>query len=144
MTPEDLFRLFNLLALLGWVALALGVVLRRDWLREVVAWRLVPLLLALAYAALLVLAPREGSGGGFGSLEAVAALFQSRWVLLAGWVHYLCFDLMVGCWITAEVLRRGLARAWLVPALPLTFLLGPLGLLVFWAAVGWKRVRRPR
>ena len=144
MTQEDLFRFLNLFALLGWLALALGVALRRPALLVLVAGRLVPLLLALAYAALLALAARDGPGGGFGSLEEVAALFQNRWLLLAGWAHYLCFDLMVGGWIAAEVLRRGLPRRWLVPALPATFLFGPLGLLVFWAAVGWARARQPR
>jgi len=142
MTPEDGFRLANLLALAGWLALIAGIVLRRERLRVLVAWRVVPVLLALAYLALLVGAPREGAGGGFGTLAAVAALFESRWALLAGWIHYLCFDLMVGGWIAAEVLRRGLPRWLLVPALPLTFLLGPLGLLVFWAAVGVARARR--
>jgi hypothetical protein len=141
MTPEDGFRLANLLALAGWLALTAGVALRRERLRVLVAWRVVPVLLALAYLALLVLAPREGTGGGFGTLAAVAALFESRWALLAGWIHYLCFDLMVGCWIAAEVLRRGLPRWLLVPCLPLTFLLGPLGLLVFWAGVATLRRR---
>jgi hypothetical protein len=142
MTPEDGFRLANLLALAGWLALIAGVALRRERLRVLVAWRVVPILLALAYLALLVLAPREGTGGGFGTLAAVSALFESRWALLAGWIHYLCFDLMVGCWIAAEVLRRGLPRWLLAPCLPLTFLLGPLGLLVFLAAVAVQRARR--
>ncbi len=142
MTPEDGFRLANLLALAGWLALIAGIVLRRDALRVSVAWRIVPVMLAVAYLALLVGAPREGTGGGFGTLAAVAALFESRWALLAGWIHYLCFDLMVGCWIAAEVLRRGMPRWVLVPALPLTFLLGPLGLVVFWGGVAFCRLRR--
>jgi len=30
----------------------------------------------------------------------VAQLFENRWLLLAGWVHYLAFDLFIGAWET--------------------------------------------
>ena len=125
MPPETLFRLANLLALLGWGALVLGLLTGRDRLRIGVAGRAVPLLLAGLYAALIGLAWPGAEGGGFGSLAEVARLFTDPRLLLAGWVHYLAFDLLVGGWIADEVLRRGLPRALLVPALPLTFLFGP-------------------
>jgi hypothetical protein len=55
-------------------------------------------------------------------------LFMSRSGLLAGWGHYLAFDLFVGIWIY----RTGLAeqRSTRVP-LALTFVAGPLGLTWF-------------
>ena len=34
--------------------------------------------------------------GGFGSLADVMRLFDSPTVALAGWIHYLAFDLLVG------------------------------------------------
>ena len=58
-------------------------------------------------------------------------LFTSDWALLAGWMHYLAFDLFVGAWIAAETERRGLTRLVLIPVLPLTFLFGPAGFLLF-------------
>ena len=44
--------------------------------------------------------PRSGasSSGGFSSLSDVATLFGNPWLLLAGWTHYLAFDLFVGSW----------------------------------------------
>src|SRR5687767_8525855 len=39
-----------------------------------------------------------GSAGGFSSLAAIGTLFSSPWLLLAGWTHYLAFDLLVGSW----------------------------------------------
>ena len=59
-----------------------------------------PLLLALAYTALIAAhcLGSHGSEGGFSSLARVAALFRDPWALLAGWVHYLCFDLFTGAW----------------------------------------------
>lgn len=132
MSQETIFSAASSLAMLGWLALGAGVVWRQEralW----VAGRLIPGALALIYAALLAFS-LPGSDGGFGSLDAVRRLFADPWVLLAGWIHYLCFDLLTGHWIAAETRRLGLPGWLLVPALPLTFLFGPLGLLVFFAA----------
>jgi len=94
--------------------------------------------LAAVYAGLLAThyLGGHGSAGGLGSLAQVAALFQDPWALLAGWVHYLCFDLFVGAWEVRDAQRRGVPHAALVPALALTFLVGPVGLL------GYFGVRR--
>ncbi len=58
-------------------------------------------------------------------------LFQDPWALLAGWVHYLCFDLAVGAWETRDAYRRGVPHLWLIPCLLFTFPVGPLGLLLY-------------
>jgi len=92
-----------------------------------------PLGLAAAYTGLIAihyLGPHRGEGG-FGSLAQVAALFRDPWALLAGWVHYLCFDLAVGSWETRDAHRRGVPHLALVPCLLTTFLVGPLGLLLY-------------
>ena len=91
---------------------------------------LVPLLLAPLYGFLLVHLPSI-HGGGFGSLAEVARLFASPEVLLAGWIHYLISDLFTGAWESRDALRLGLPR-WIVAlCLVLTFLFGPLGLLLY-------------
>ena len=41
-------------------------------------------------------------GGGFGSLQQVSKLFENRYILLAGWIHYLAFDLFTGCWMVRD------------------------------------------
>jgi hypothetical protein len=105
-------------------------VLKRPWLRDTVAGRLWPLALAVLYVAALALG-WGSTGGNFSSLAGVRQLFSGDWTLLAGWVHYLAFDLFVGAWIAAEAERAGLSRLWLVAVLPLTFLFGPAGFLLF-------------
>jgi hypothetical protein len=50
---------------------------------------------------------------------------------LAGWVHYLAFDLFVGAWIARTTVQSQLSRLVLVPILPLTFLFGPAGFVAF-------------
>ena len=140
-TPDFLFSLANTLALPGWVLLVLAPRWRSTQALVLSgAW---PLGLAALYAAFIArhYLGAHGSEGGFGSLAQVAALFQDPWALLAGWVHYLSFDLFVGAWEVRDAQRRGVPHWALVLALALTFLFGPVGLLVYFgvrAALGQK------
>ena len=131
LTPDLLFSFVNPVALLGWALLVLAP--RWRGTRAVVLSGALPLLLAAAYAGLITAHYRgpHGGEGGFGSLAEVAALFRDPWALLAGWVHYLCFDLWTGAWETRDAQRRGVPHLLLVPCLALTFLFGPVGLLLY-------------
>jgi hypothetical protein len=130
MGADQWFQLFNVLALVGWVVLAASVVMRRPFWRDGIAGRGVPLILSFVYLVLILLFFWRAEGG-FDSLANVQQLFTSPWVALAGWVHYLAFDLFIGCWIAKEAETRGLPRWPLAVILPLTFLFGPIGLLGF-------------
>lgn len=137
MSVESLFSAANTLALAGWVVLALFP--RRRWAHWHVAGLSVPLALAVLYVVLMALhAPR--AEGGFSTLAGVRALFARDGLLLAGWVHYLAFDLFIGAWMCRRATAERLAWWQFYPALPLTFLAGPAGLLVF---LGLRAVRRP-
>lgn len=131
LTPDLIFSLANAAVLPAWLLLALAP--RWGLTRRLIRSGAWPLLLAAAYAALIgwhYLGPHAGAGG-FSSLAGVRALFADPWALTAGWVHYLCFDLAVGIWEVQDAERRGLPRILLLPALLLTFLVGPCGLLVY-------------
>jgi hypothetical protein len=128
MTPEALFSLANTLALAGWVALLAFP--RRAVVNRTLCGVALPLLFALAYVVVLAIALPEAEGG-FSSLAGVAALFANPWLLLAGWLHYLAFDLFVGAWMARRATAEALPRWLLFACLPPTFLAGPLGLLVF-------------
>jgi hypothetical protein len=127
MTLEGIFSACNLLAMAGWVLLLVWPRNRRVLL---VAGTAIPLTLAAIYLALFALHAR-GSEGGFSSLAAVAQLFGNRWLLLAGWVHYLAFDLFIGAWETRDAMARRVPRLLLAPCLVMTFMLGPIGLLCY-------------
>ena len=138
MTAQALFGPANYLAMIGWLVLIAGVVMNRAWLRDKLAGLYWPLALSVGYCAALYLGFGQ-SGGGFDSLPAVRQLFSNDWALLAGWVHYLAFDLFVGAWIARDAERAGVSRWFLIPVLPLTFLFGPGGFLlsqIFKAAFG--------
>jgi hypothetical protein len=59
-------------------------------------------------------------------------------LLLAGWVHYMAFDLFIGAWETRDARRAGVPHLMVVPCLILTFMLGPIGLLVYLALRAWR------
>jgi hypothetical protein len=128
MPPETLFSAANTLAMAGWLALLLAP--RHRLANWTIAGLAIPALLSALYAVLLAIhAP--GAEGGFSSLAGVAALFRTEGVLLAGWVHYLAFDLFLGAWICRRGAAEGL-NPWLLRlCLPPTFLAGPVGLLLF-------------
>jgi hypothetical protein len=128
--PDRVFSLASGLALMGWLALAVSPAQVR-WapLARRVAGRWLPALLALIYLAMLI-AHWRGEGG-FGSLAEVQVLFNVPGALVAGWVHYLAFDLFVGGWISARAAESRISHLVLLPVLLLTFLAGPVGWLAF-------------
>lgn len=127
MTPEQLFSMLNSVTLLAWLALIL--LPRVRWTSTVVpiAW---PALLSLVYAVVIAGALMQ-SEGGFSSIAAVRTLFANDWALLAGWTHYLAFDLLIGGWEVRDAQSRGISHLLVVPALILTFLVGPAGFLLY-------------
>ena len=69
--------------------------------------------------------------GGFDTLAKVQQLFTYPGAALAGWVHYLAFDLFIGGLIAKQADEIGLSRLIQAPILLLTFMFGPFGYLVF-------------
>jgi Domain of unknown function (DUF4281) len=130
LTAPQLFLIANPVALLGWIILIVGILLKRPFLRDQLAGRWVPIGLAVLYSILIVFFFGKAEGG-FDTLANVQMLFTSPWAALAGWVHYLAFDLFVGSWISKRVMDEGLPRWTLVVLLPLTFMFGPMGYLGF-------------
>jgi hypothetical protein len=131
---ESLFTLASAAATGGWVMLAASLFVPRA--RATLAFiggRAVPAAIALGYAVALGIGWADGRavGGGFGSLAEVEKLFSVPSLLLAGWVHYLAFDLLVGRWEIDDAAVQGLAAWWLLPCLALTFLAGPIGFLLY-------------
>jgi hypothetical protein len=138
MSPETVFSLANAAVLPAWLALAASppgaAWTRWTWL---LAGRVLPLALAVPYA--LLLAWHWPAGGGYGSLAAVRTLFEAPGALVAGWLHYLAFDLFVGTWIARRAGELGVHHILVVPMLALTFLFGPVGLLAFFALRAARR-----
>ena len=130
MTADLLFSLSSATAMLGWVILAIGVVWNKPNLRDLLAGQVFPVALSLLYT-MLIIAFFFRAKGGFDSLAHVQELFTYPWAAVAGWVHYLAFDLFIGAIIAREVMTRGISHWFLIILLPLTFLFGPIGYVGF-------------
>ena len=130
MSPEQLFSICSMTVLPGWLLLVF--LPRWKWTARLVCPVLIPLALALVYLW-IVLTTFWRTPGDFGSLAGVSQLFQSPWALLAGWIHYLAFDLFVGSWEVRDAQRAGVPHLLVVPCLFLTFMFGPVGLLLYLA-----------
>lgn len=139
MNWETVFQGANTLALAGWVVLILAP---RGWrpLQALAAYY-IPALLSAGYFVLVAVYFARAEGG-YSTLAQVGALFASEPVLLAGWIHYLAFDLFIGGWIARQADGLDVSRVLQAPVLAATFLFGPVGLLLFLALRTGHAMRR--
>lgn len=138
MKPETIFQICNSIAPVGWLLLIVAP--RWKWTSGIVLSGIFPLLLALVYLFLIAFHFGEGEGD-FSSLEGVTKLFENPFALVAGWVHYLAFDLLVGCWILANSQKHNIHHLLIIPCLLLTFLFGPIGFLIYFI-VRWAKTKQ--
>lgn len=125
MSAETLFLVANAAVLPAWLLLMAAP--RWEWTARLCG-RVWPGLLAVFYIALIVAGDGQGS---FLSLDGVRRFFETPLFLLAGWVHYLAFDLFVGTWEVEDAQRLGIAHGFVVPCLAVTLLFGPIGFLSY-------------
>ena len=121
------------LAMLGWLCLAstpLWPRKVRESLPRLIGAICIPAIIAAIYTG-IILTHWAGHPGSFKSLDGVMLLFRDRWLVTAGWVHYLAFDLFIGGWELADSRERGVPHLLMLPLLFLTFIFGPIGLLSY-------------
>lgn len=127
MPAAQIFEIASTAVLPGWLLL---IFLPRWRFTMPVAAIGLPLVLAATYA--IVLGSHWGeSEGGFGSLKEVGMLFANPYALLGGWIHYLAFDLFIGAWEVRDAQKHQVPHLAVVPCLLLTFIFGPVGLLLY-------------
>ena len=131
MAPDLLFQICNTLVLPAWLLLMLAP--KWKWTSRIVISGIV-LILSIVYAFGAGEAVSNGSldFASFGSLEGVMGLFTDPSAVLIGWVHYLAFDLIVGWWITQNAHQHQVHPLLVIPCLLFTFMLGPVGFLLYW------------
>jgi hypothetical protein len=128
MSPQQVFSVANAVTLLAWNMLI--VLPGQPWVTKIITTKVVPSLLAVLYTGIVV-SLFGRTPGGFSTLVDVGILFSNPWLLLAGWVHYLAFDLLVGSWELQDAREHGIPYWAVVPCLALTFLFGPAGWLLY-------------
>jgi len=124
MSLATLFTLCNGLAMVAWAGILIGPthpLARRGALGAVGVFCGIYAYLLAAYTGT----------GGFGSLMQVQAIFLTPAHALAGWLHYLAFDLLVGLYEARRCAERGIPWWVRVPVMVCTFFLGPIGFALF-------------
>ena len=128
MSTEQVFSVVGAMAALQWLLLIVFPKWKvTHWLIDHAA---VPLLLSLIYC-IYITGFFKVHGGGFGSLQQVLVLFSNDNLLLAGWVHYLAFDLLIGFTIIRSAQAKAVSHWLVIPCLVLTFMFGPCGYLLY-------------
>jgi Domain of unknown function (DUF4281) len=131
-TLSTYFKLATILAMTAWLPL---IFFPNTPFTEQYAMSVVGVLLAFLYGYLLIFGKKYDEGvkytGSFKDLEGVINLFKSPRSVLIGWLHYLAFDVVIGLYIVKNSQHYGINHWLIVPCLFLTFMFGPLGLLMY-------------
>ena len=126
---EALFWVFNALAIVGWTVLV-GF---PGWAagRRLIVGLILPAIFAMAYLVLFV-PMYVRAPGGFGSINQLLALLTfDPAILLAAWLHFLAFDLLIGRMILEESQSLQIPHRLMIAPLLLCFMFGPIGWLAF-------------
>lgn len=128
MTNDQIFKLVSSIAMLAWLLL----IIAPKW--EGTGKTLMGLVITLfciIYIYLISQSIKAEDFKSFSSLPGVMQLFTQEGAVLAGWVHYLAFDLMAGLFIVNDSQKNNLSHWLIIPCLLFTFMLGPVGLFLY-------------
>jgi hypothetical protein len=128
MPLSQIFKISNTLAMIAWLLLIIAP--RWKWTGRIIIGFIITLL-CIVYIYMLVGSFEIDDFASFGNLTGVMQLFTNERVVLAGWVHYLAFDLMVGLFIVQNSVKNDISHILIILCLLLTFMLGPVGLFLY-------------
>ncbi len=131
MNPQILFILFSALAFICWIPLL--AIPYHKFTTKYVQYFGAPIFFAIVYIICFTytVIVADSFSVNAGILDYVIKMFQGSWGFLTGWVHYLCFDLVVGSYMVIGAKKIQLNKGILFVCLLLTFMAGPIGFLIF-------------
>lgn len=135
MNISSIFQVANAFAMIGWLFLLIFP--NWKYTKPSIVTGIV-LVLAFFYTFLVLKDIGDFNPNSFNTIEGVKALFQKDEALLAGWIHYLAFDLFTGLYIAENAPKHGISRLIVSIILPFTFMFGPMGLALFFIIKGIK------
>jgi hypothetical protein len=125
-----LFQIGNILVLPFWLLMI--VLPHWRWTQRIIGSPWIAAPTALIYAILVLpsattLLPALAQP----TLAGIAALLGTPEAAAIAWAHFLTFDLLTGRWAYLDSRARKISAWLMAPVLLLTFLLGPLGFLLY-------------
>lgn len=130
MNPDALFPLINLLPLPIWLIWIGAPASRASRYLAQALWPWGILATLYGFFVLAALVSDAPGPGSFFTLAGVMSIFDQPWATMAGWMHFICFDLFCARWMVNDAPQAGYRLA---PVLALTLFYGPLGLLTYLA-----------
>ena len=130
MNYEIIFNIYNTGILIFWLFLL--VFPKSKLTQKMTDFPWIPLVIAFGYIYFLGTSDSIFSVD-FSTLSGLTEMFQNsnpRGVA-AGWLHYLAFDFWVGCWILRDSQKKGVKHAFIIFPMLFTFMLGPVGLIIY-------------
>ncbi len=74
----------------------------------------------------------DGNFSLYLGLEFISELFKDQYYLLMFWTHFVSINLFVGGWILSDAQKFSVNKIILSFPLIITYLIGPLGIFVYW------------
>ena len=138
-TTTFLFTFANTAILLVWIPLLFAP--KSKLTQGMIVYPYVPFVLSFFYLFFLI-----GDGGladaDFSSLEGILSMYHNATpeAAAAGWMHYLAFDYWIGCWMIRDAQANNIPHPWIVLPLLCTFMLGPVGIMLYVGVNLFKRL----
>jgi len=134
-TLETIYLWLNLGVLPYWFVL---IVFPQSQICKIFITSILPIFfLSLAYIYLLYFAYQDGYDFlqnfklYLGFIE-ISNLFENQSFLILFWVHFLTINLFCGCWIVKDSQMFGINKFLVSLPLIITYIIGPIGLTVYW------------
>ena len=141
---EQIYNYFTIEMLYFWVNLGvlpfwfLIIVFPQSQLCKYLATSIFPILLLSASYSFVIYKSYLNSYNFFGNfnlylgIEYVADLLDNNLYLLLFWIHFVSINLFVGAWILKDSQKLFINKFLVALPLIITYLIGPLGLLIYW------------
>ncbi len=125
-----LFNICNSSILIFWGAILLFPKTRFS--KQLINFPWIPIGISLFYIYFIFISGGL-AGADFSNLEGILSLFKNATPesAAAGWLHYLAFDFWVATWIIRHSQRHQIKHLFIIFPLFFTFILGPVGILIY-------------
>lgn len=129
MTPSQVFSIAGAITFPMWILM----VTIPNWkvTQFLMQKRVIPIILSILYFFYVVQELFSSGMMDFGTLASVMKIFTKESAVLAGWLHYLAFDLLIGIWMLEQNKTIQISSLVMLPCLLGTFMFGPFGFLLF-------------
>jgi len=65
-------------------------------------------------------------------IDNISELFSDKYFLMMFWIHFISINLFTGGWIVKDSQKLAINKILLIIPLIVTYLIGPLGLFIYW------------